>query len=207
MTNSKSGGLLAAGMCALGFLVSFPASATPSACNAVSENLIQNCGFENGSAGWGVLNAPIGSNQGVSDNANTGNQAWEFGATDPVAPNWDVIYQVFATTPGTKYHVSFSEESDGGTPSLFFAGFETVPGFNPISSIILVDTTAGAYQRYSFTFDATQNFSLIYFGGWDVPGFQFLDDVVVRTPEPITLSLFGAGLAGAVAIRRRKKAA
>jgi hypothetical protein len=189
----------------LAALAASPASATPSACDAVTENLIQNCGFENGITNWGVINAPIGSDQFLSDNPHTGNFSWAFAATDPVPPNWDVIYQIFATTPGDKYHVSFWEESDGQTPNLFFAGFETVPGFNPISSIVLIDQGAGPFQRFSFTFDATQTFSLIYFGGWDVPGFQYLDDVVVRTPEPITLSLFGAGLAGAVAMRRRKK--
>jgi hypothetical protein len=30
--------------------------------------------------------------------------------------------------------------------------------------------------------------------------------VPVRTPEPLTLSLFGAGLAGAAVLRRRRRA-
>jgi hypothetical protein len=90
---------------------------------------------------------------------------------------------------------------------LFFAGHEAVPGFNPIADIILVDQPLGDWTEHSFDFTATQSISLIYFGGWDVPGFQTLDDVVVTSaPEPITLSLFGAGLAGAIAIRRRRKA-
>lgn len=33
----------------------------------------------------------------------------------------------------------------------------------------------------------------------------FIDNVTVEAPEPLTLSLFGAGLAGAVALTRRKK--
>jgi hypothetical protein len=35
--------------------------------------------------------------------------------------------------------------------------------------------------------------------------YGFVTERVQNVPEPITLSLFGAGLAGAAALRRRKK--
>lgn len=70
----------------------------------------------------------------------------------------------------------------------------TLEDFN----IIVVDQTG--YDRVS-PFSATAN------GRDDAVGLLKLGvkDNSIQTPEPITLSLFGAGLAGAVAIRRRKK--
>jgi PEP-CTERM motif len=51
---------------------------------------------------------------------------------------------------------------------------------------------------------------MIEFNGWndwnEQPTIQFKDGGPARVPEPLTLSLFGAGLAGAVAMRRRNKA-
>jgi len=58
-----------------------------------------------------------------------------------------------------------------------------------------------------FTFTAAFNTTRIAFGGQDGPGSLLLDDVVLRditAPEPFTLGIFGAGLVGAFAMRRRK---
>ncbi|MBA2590401.1 MAG: PEP-CTERM sorting domain-containing protein [Alphaproteobacteria bacterium] len=48
---------------------------------------------------------------------------------------------------------------------------------------------------------------LIKFGAQDGPGALLFDDFVLRdvsVPEPFTLGIFGAGIAGAFAMRRRK---
>jgi hypothetical protein len=197
------------------FLVASPASATPSACDAVVGNLIANCGFETGdSSNWVLLNSPSGSNQGISTDAHTGNYAWTFSGTNPTAPNWDIIYQVFGTSSGDTYNVTFWEESDGHIPNLFFAGDEISPFTTGNSQIVLSNQPAHGYKQYQFTFAANSAFSLVYFGGWDPEtqsggGVQTFDDVVVtditHVPEPLTLSLFGAGLVGAAALRRRKR--
>jgi hypothetical protein len=60
----------------------------------------------------------------------------------------------------------------------------------------------------SFNFVATTNGTGIILGGRNGPGFIGIDDVVltdVSVPEPFTLGIFGAGLAGAAAMRRFKK--
>jgi hypothetical protein len=76
-------------------------------------------------------------------------------------------------------------------------------------------TLAGlAEQDYSFdvTLVSAEQFTISDLGlsgnaniGATLFGFQAVDPPA-RVPEPITLSLFGAGLAGAAAMRRRKKA-
>ena len=76
----------------------------------------------------------------------------------------------------------------------------------PINFIVQTNTVADAFTRYQFSFVAGGAFSDVYFGGWDVPGFQYVDDVfVTKAPEPLKLSLFGAGLIGTAAMRRRRK--
>jgi hypothetical protein len=54
----------------------------------------------------------------------------------------------------------------------------------------------------------TGQFQLIYVEANSIPAvLTFNVDRIVTTPEPLTLSLFGAGLAGLGALRRRRKAA
>jgi len=199
-----------AGLASLSLAValSSPASAGVAACASISGNLIHNCGFETGdSTDWGTINAAIGSDQGISTNPESGDFGWKFGATDPHPPHWDILYQIIPTTPGTKYDVNYFWASDGELSNLFFAGYQSAP-FTPGSGIT-VDTFLGTpltfYTDEDFSFVATASSSSIYFGGWDVPGFQYLDDVsVTRAPEPLTLSVFGVGLVGAASLRRRK---
>jgi len=66
---------------------------------------------------------------------------------------------------------------------------------------------------------ASQGYDIAYIGWEDLSDYDFdYNDLVMfvawkppttqnETPEPLTLSLFGAGLAGAAALRRRRKAA
>ena len=78
-----------------------------------------------------------------------------------------------------------------------------------------VDTSIGGSGPFPnflgvyLDFPPTTNYLLVPFGSIDPSvGDQQIGSFLVRNtdvPEPVTLSLFGAGLAGAVALRRRRK--
>ena len=179
------------------------ANATPSLCNTIAGNLLQNCGFESGSfSNWNTSPAPSGSDFGVGGPGNTGSFDAYFGATAGMP---DQIFQTVQTIPGHLYDLEFYFKSDGDLPNGAFVGyFDT--SFHQLGgspNLPQFDWTVEA-----FTFSPTTNFAQIRFGAQDGPGFLLLDDVVVRditVPEPFTLGMFGAGLAGAIAMRRRKR--
>jgi hypothetical protein len=180
------------------------ANATPSLCNAVAGNLLQNCGFESGTfSNWNTSPAPSGSDFGVGGPGYTGGFNGFFGATAGMP---DAIGQTVLTTPGHLYDLQFYFKSDGDLPNGAFVGyFDTafhVLGGGP-------DIPQLDWTLEDFTFTATTNFTLIKFGGQDGPGFLSVDDFVLRdvtaVPEPFTLGVFGAGLAGAFVMRRRKR--
>ena len=181
------------------------ANATPSLCNAVAGNLLQNCGFESGDfAHWNPKAASSGSDFFVSTGGNSGSFGAFFGDT---AQQFDSLFQGgIPTTPGHTYDLTYYFQSDGNTPSAGYVGyFDTT--FHVLGS-------GSAFPPFSwtlldFTFVATTPNTGIGFGAYDGPGFLGIDDVVLRdvtpVPEPFTLGVFGAGLAGAFAMRRRKR--
>jgi hypothetical protein len=179
------------------------ASAGPSICDGITGNLIQNCGFETGTfSGWTTGPASSGSDFGVGSAANSGTSGAYFGAVSGIP---DAIFQTIQTTPGHLYDLQFYFKSDGDTPNGAFVGyFDT--SFHVLggaSDIPLMDWTLE-----DFTFTPTTPFSQIRFGAQNGPGFLLVDDFVLRditnVPEPLTLSVFAAGLTGAAALRRRK---
>jgi fibro-slime domain-containing protein len=82
----------------------------------------------------------------------------------------------------------------------------------------LVDDNGGVHGFVDVPFDVTTGLNIgvntvdVFFADRHVTGSElaFNADVAINptasVPEPFTLSLFGAGLAGAVAMRRRNKA-
>jgi hypothetical protein len=180
------------------------ANAGPSICDSISGNLVQNCGFEAGSfASWGTSPAASGSNFFVGAPGNSGSfNAW-FGATQG---QFDVISQGIPTTPGHLYELIYFSISDGSTPNALFSGYFD-GSFHPLD--VATDIPQIDWTQTVHFFVATTNAIGLIFGGLDQQSFLGLDDVILTDvtpiPEPLTLSIFGAGLAGAAAMRRFKK--
>ena len=169
-------------------------------------DLITNGGFETGNfTGWTVVAGSTNVEGPGYDgfNPHSGNFFAALGNVGGLG----TVSQIVADTAGQTLVLNYFLAPDGGTPSYFQVDWNGAL----VTGSALTNSPRSGYVQYTFDVASTGSDTLTFVERND-PSYWALDDVslnplvTTRVPEPFTLSLFGAGLAGAVAMRRRKKA-
>ena len=183
--------------------------ATLIAAPAAHAGLLQNGGFETGNfTNWtqsgnvAIATVPY---FGIGNSTLDGRYLAIFNSGDST-PN-AVLSQTFATIAGTDYTVSFDY---GGTTGQSINVASTGFGGSALGSVFA--TSNGAFSSatvFSYTFEADSTSSTLTISdshaNQTVSSDGILDNVsVTAVPEPTSLALFGAGLAGLGWLRRRK---
>ena len=155
-------------------LLSSIAIALIASSRVLSANLIVNPGFEIGDfTGWTVSPAAsLSSIAVVSGNAHSGTYAASFGAT---GVELDVISQTIATTPGTRYYLSFWLE-------IVNRNNEFQVSFGGVTVLHVIDRGSldnPRYRQFCFSRRAIDSSTTLGFAGLNRPNFTYLDDVSV----------------------------
>jgi len=191
-------------------LPAFAQATNPSICDAVTGNLVANCGFEAGDfTNWNVANGAFtfvsanGNFSFVGPNGNA-NSGGSFAALGDVGGDADVS-QTITDTPGKTYTFSFYYGTDGWTPDFFSASWDGTALVSQTNDFGDAGTSS-PWTQYSFQVVGTGS-DTIDFSARNDPQYDGLDDVVVvaSAPEPSSMILLGSLLVGAGMIRKRKK--
>jgi hypothetical protein len=207
------------------FLTASSASAT-SLCEAISGNLVLNCGFDMGSTpldggedptDWTasqftgfeeVVSAPVNGTD--SDSMQIAND--EFQGGEPLFNGAAIMSQSFTDVSGE--HYTFDFYIYNGAPDDAEEQFQAFWGSSssPTSTTpLFVDTGSltNAFTLESFTVTGTGS-DTITFTSYNTPSYYYLADVslvpigVTATPEPRTIGLMGVGLMLVILVRRRR---
>jgi hypothetical protein len=103
------------------------------------------------------------------------------------------VTPTFTGFPGGVTSGTYSHLFDMSLASSYNPSFITAHGGTPLSAEAFLFSGIEANEAYL-------NIHSSVFGGGEIRGF------LTFVPEPVTLSVFGAGLAGAMLLRRRRKA-
>lgn len=200
--------LISAGCFALGF-----------GTTAARANLVVDPGFESGGAGWTFI-----GNAGPDDHDGTHSGAWtafvNAGGLVSMPPDSGSVSQDISTITGHSYSIDMwvGQNAEAGPPDEILISFGSSTLFDQIGPIF--NTTSvpegsgpapSAYTELSFTATAAGPTSTFEYEGLNlVGGTYFIDDVSINdlggipTPEPGTLGLLLAALAGFSPLMRRR---
>lgn len=174
---------------------------------AQATNLIVNGGFEDGNlTGWSLTNSNWSHNGVTTSEAYQGSYSFENGNIDS---QYAYLTQGINDAVGTEYQLSFWLLAYGDNPSALTYGVQPNSAPDPSVTLTNPDTRGGVWTHYTMNFSGTGT-DLISFGGYDNPGYWYLDNVsvsaVTAVPEPPMLALFGLGLLGIGIMNRKRKA-
>lgn len=171
---------------------------TPSQCDAVPTNLVQNCGFEADDpyavvpTSWDLTPARAPNSDAATDqsglSAHSGAHFYAFGATaDTGLPADDdtLTQEIAGTTAGTTYTLSFSlqnlfpSSADESNQGPDFSAAITGTANGTVSVVSGHHPTGFDYTLFTASFLAGPEAPTIMFSGAKATGFFELDDVVV----------------------------
>lgn len=180
----------------MGFAVAL--AALPVA-GASATELVSNGGFETGNlSGW-ALSGDTTFTGVATGIAHSGTYAGFFGQVGTTG----TLEQTLTTVAGQNYSLSFWLSNDGGPTNSFEASIDGG------ALLTLNDSPPFNYTHYTFNFTASGTSADLAFTFRQDPAFWYLDDISVAestgAPEPATIALLGAGIAGFGAMRRKRK--
>jgi hypothetical protein len=190
-----------------GLWSAMPAMAGSSICDAVSGNLVTNCGFETGDfTGWtvgGTTTNPGGNYYGVDGfDANSGN----YGAYMGQISSSVTLSQNLATVSGNQYQITFYLEDDTAATTGYTQKFSATWGATTLVSLTN-PATGGTWTEYTFTETATSALTSLLFSFENDDSFWSFDDVsvvdITPTPEVPTGLLAASGLFAMLLLRRK----